>query len=227
MKAPRLLAASVFLLASIGASATVTYTLGGGTGPYLALSGTTGSTCTGTAGADPCSLDGTFASISGGKIFTTGDPSFAALPAGTFGGNFLSAGPTPSNDEPATMTFASPISDIGFLWGSPDTYNLLTVETTMGNVSFTTGSLGFTVQDGDQSFSQYVWFHAKDGAAITALVFDNNPATNAFEVANFSVSAVPEAQTYALMLFGLGALAMFARRRRGAAARGIGGGLAL
>ncbi|HVE49631.1 MAG TPA: PEP-CTERM sorting domain-containing protein [Casimicrobiaceae bacterium] len=56
---------------------------------------------------------------------------------------------------------------------------------------------------------------------ITRLVFDNIPAFNAFETANFSVtrgsgppSAVPEPATYALLLAGLVAVGYVGRRNR-------------
>jgi hypothetical protein len=40
------------------------------------------------------------------------------------------------------------------------------------------------------------------------------PSVDAFEVANFNVTPVPEPETYALMLAGLGALGAALQRRR-------------
>ena len=59
---------------------------------------------------------------------------------------------------------------------------------------------------------------ADAGTDITGLVFANSPSTDAFEVANFSVTAIPEPETYALMLAGLGAVGFMSRRRRRLAA---------
>ena len=68
--------------------------------------------------------------------------------------------------------------------------------------------------DGDQAFSQYVQFSGVGGASITGLTFTNAPETDAFETANYSITAVPEPGTYALMLSGLGVMGYIARRKR-------------
>ena len=79
----------------------------------------------------PCTLTGSVnATIVGGTILNADQP-FADIPKGVIaGGNFLSAGPTTT--EPSTVTFGGGIDYISFLWGSPDTYNTLTVITTAG-----------------------------------------------------------------------------------------------
>jgi len=202
------LVTSAALAASLGAQANVTGTLGGGAGSFLLLSSP--ALCT---SITPCTLTGSVnATIVGGTILNSDQP-FADIPKGAIaGGNFLSAGPTTT--EPSIVTFATGIDYISFLWGSPDLYNGLTVLTTAGDFAFTAAGLGFSVTDGDQSFSQYVQFVASAGTQIMGLSFANSPATDAFEVANFSVTPVPEPETYALMLAGLGALTFVARRRR-------------
>lgn len=139
----------------------------------------------------------------------TSDQPFADIPAGgVSGGTFLAAGPT--SGEPAVLTFQVPISYLSFLWGSPDTYNRLEITSTTGAYDFTVDSLGFAVTDGNQSFSQYVQFTTSPGESILSAKFDNSPAQDAFETANFSVgpvsavlqAAVPEPSTWAMMILG-------------------------
>ena len=80
--------------------------------------------------------------------------------------------------------------------------------TTAGNFAFTAAGLGFSVTNGDQSFSQYVQFTADAGVDILGLAFTNSPKINAFEVANFSVDPrpFPSRRPHVLMLAGLGAV---------------------
>lgn len=158
---------------------------------------------------------GTIATLSGGAVYTSDHPSFAAMPAGLAdGSSFLAAGP--SSGGAATLTFTNGgVSAIGFLWGSPDTYNRLLVTTTGGILTtFGTTTMLFARTDGDQSFSQNVRLTADSGLAITALTFDNLPNNNAFEVANFVVAQVPEPQTYAMLLAGLAVVVFVGVRRK-------------
>ena len=111
------------------------------------------------------------------------------------------------------MTFLNGTAFLGLLWGSPDTYNTLTIRDT-NNVDyvFTTASLGFPVQNGDQSFNQYVQFVASAGTMIASVTFAS--ATDAFETTQFTVTPIPEPETYALMLAGLAALGFVSKRRK-------------
>lgn len=179
------------------ASASVVGSLGTGGGSFLALS---------SAGLN----GGSVATLSGGTVYANDQP-FADIPKGTVT-DFLAAGVLAG--EPATLTFTTPVSYLSFLWGSPDLYNLLTIISTDVTQVFTVASLGFAVTDGNQAFSQYVQFMSAPGSKITGVVFGNTPAQDAFEVANFSVTSVPEVSTYALMLAGLGVIGFVVRRRR-------------
>lgn len=193
-----LLAATLAVMPS-AANAALVGSLGGGAGPFLDLSSA------GLAG-------GSVATLSGGTVYSSDQP-FADLPQGTvFGGDFLAAGPIAG--ATATLNFTAPVSYLSFLWGSPDTYNVLTLVTNQASYTFNVANLAFSVTDGNQSFSQYVQFTASLGETISSVGFTNAPNFNAFEAANFSVTAVPEPATWGMMLVGFGMIGATARYRR-------------
>lgn len=205
MKVWKIVLAALPLALAAPAQAQVIGSLGHSDDPFSSLSG---------AGLD----GGALATLSGGTIYHADQP-FADIPAGgVFENTFLAAGPTSGNV--ATLTFTAPVDYLSFLWGSPDTYNRLLVNSTTGSYAFTASGLGFAVTDGTQSFSQYVQFAVSaPGELITSVVFSNTPTTDAFEVANFRVgSAVPEPATWAMLLLGFGALGGALRRRAAAPA---------
>jgi hypothetical protein len=193
-----LLAAAVFAVPST-AHAALVGSLGGGTGPFRTLT---------SAGLD----GGAVATLTGGTVYTTDQP-FADVPGTDIAGRaFLAAGVQAG--QPAVLTFTNPTTYVSFLWGSPDTYNRLSLTTNVATYAFDVANLGFAIRDGNQAFSQYVQFAATAGETISSLSFGNVPATDAFEVANFTVTAVPEPATWGMMLLGFGMVAGAARYRR-------------
>jgi len=75
-----------------------------------------------------------------------------------------------------------------------------------------------TPPNGDQSYSRYFNLFAGSGEVITRVEFLSN--TNAFETDNhaFLAAPVPEPETYAMMLAGLGLMGAIVRRRKRQAA---------
>lgn len=163
------------------------------------------------------------ANVIGGALYTTDQLPNAAIPFNATPlkstvGTWLAAGPSNTNNGggSATVSFAGGTSFVSFLWGSPDMYNALSVTTTAGTTtSFTSASFPGVVFAGNQEYASYLGLNG-NGDLITSVTF-SSPITNAFEASNFSVTTpVPEPETYALMLAGLGMLGFIARRRKSA-----------
>lgn len=195
-------AAILTVMGAAPASAQVTGTLANSGSNFLTLSSTGLSNGTSTV-----------ATLLGGTVYN-GDKPFADQPAGSiFGGTFLAAGPT--SGSPATLLFTTATNFLGFLWGSPDTYNQLTINSTTGSQTFTAAGLGFPVTNGSQSVSQYVQFRSDANSLINSVSFNNVPSIDAFESANFSITTpVPEPATWAMMLVGFGGIGFAMRRRK-------------
>ena len=122
-------------------------------------------------------------------------------PVGSTVASYSVLSPSSGFSDTATVNFASPITSFTFLWGSPDSYNLLSD----GTVSVT----GSTFSSGTGNNAESTLYTFVDAMGFNSLTFSTTGV--AFEVA---VSPVPEPETYALLLAGLGALGFVIRRRK-------------
>ena len=152
-----------------------------------------------------------------GAIYNSTQDGVTAVPTG-YSGSFWSVGTSPeAQTGPGTVTFSTGVKYVGFLWGSSDAYNSI-VYTVLNTVTHLTSTITFTGLDaptgnGDQSVSSYFEVFADANEEILGVSLTSTK--NAFETANwsYSVTAVPEADTYAMMLAGLGLMGAIARRR--------------
>ena len=165
-------------------------------------------------------LGGVTYSYSGGALFNFDGTS--SLPSGTSArpvgstDNFWSIGPSPiAQQGPGIVSLGAGVSYYGFLWGSPDPSGWNTVSFYDGNTLLQSfdGNAVLNPANGNQSFARYFNVFAGAGENITKVTFSAN--TNAFETDNHAfIASVPEPETYAMMLAGLGLLGFLARRRK-------------
>jgi hypothetical protein len=170
-------------------------------------------------------LGGVTYSYSGGALFNFDGSSslpngISARPVGSTG-NFWSIGPNPSAQQgPGVVHLGGGVKYYGFLWGSPDAngWNSLSFFDASTQLGLTLDGSAIKIPpNGDQSYAKYFNVFADPGEVITEVRFSAN--RNAFETDNHAfISAVPEPETYAMLLTGLGLMGFVARRRKQRAA---------
>ncbi len=141
--------------------------------------------------------------------FTTSTPALAMEVTGSVP-NFYLQPMGSSGTYLEVATGGSATIDLGgatsfsFLWGSPDASNMINID----GVNFTgSGLLGATA---NSSNANTQWVTVTDETGMTSFTITTGQI--AFEMA--VAAPVPEPETYALMLAGLGAMAFVARRRK-------------
>ncbi|MDP3818946.1 MAG: FxDxF family PEP-CTERM protein [Methylotenera sp.] len=198
------------LFAATSASAALTVTIGG---TAVANEGLKSSV----AGAITTDFNANLlnpANYTGGAVKNgsqSGD--WASPPSDT--SNYFSVGP--STTASATIAFSGLQSYFGYYGGSPDDYNFVDFYNGQNKIAtfdgITLANLASVTHDGDQSVGSYWNFTAgNSGDYFNSVVLRS--ASNAFETDNHAVLAVPEPETYAMMLAGLGLMGFVARRRK-------------
>ncbi len=139
----------------------------------------------------------------------------AARPPGSTG-DYYSVGKNGVQQGVGTVTFSKGLSYFGFLWGSPDTYNSFSVFSGSTLLGTFDGTAIKVPANGDQSYARFFNVFAAPGQAITSVTFTSHG--NAFETDNHAftamTTAVPEPETYAMLLAGLGLLGAAVRRKK-------------
>ena len=158
-------------------------------------------------------------SITGGAVYTTpSQTNISAVPAGSTG-NYYSVGISPvAQQGPGIVTLADAVGYYGFLWGSVDSYNTVTLLNGSTIVKSFTGDQ-FNPNDGDQGLSIYLNIFADNASEFfNTIVFESS--NNAFETDNHAyASAVPVPAALPLLASALGAFGIARRRNKAKAAK--------
>ena len=126
----------------------------------------------------------------------------------------------PSDGTPGVMDLSSfgDIFDVSFIWGSVDAFNTLEFIDAGGVALATfTGSDIFNPANGSQldpNLNPLVRFNLSGAHVASVAGLRLSSTSNAFETDNFTINAVPEPATWAMMLVGFGAVGFGMRRRR-------------
>lgn len=154
-------------------------------------------------------------SYSGGNIVSGNSSGVYAAPPGDLS-HYLTVGPS----TPATATFGGAgASYFGFLLGSPDAYNSISFTDSKGLVTTLTGSQLVTGTippinaDGNQGNQLYFNVWSSAGTTFKSVTFNSTSYAMETDNHSFILAAVPEPETYAMLLAGLGLVGFAARRR--------------
>ena len=154
-----------------------------------------------------------YAFTAGNVTTATGTTGNAAAPAG----DMTMYGYVSSTLSPNYATLSTPnVRTISFYWGSVDGFNSVDVLGAGGSLLTTISGGNLPLDNGNQSLgltNRRVFITAGPGENITGLTFRSTGV--AFEFDTIAASgAVPEPQTWALLIAGFGMVGLAARRRR-------------
>lgn len=147
-----------------------------------------------------------------------------AQPLGSTG-SYFSAGPSTSNPSTIFLNGLGDIFTLSFIWGSIDDYNTLVFTDSAGTAlvgpqyTFTGSEIAAmipAIANGNQTANDtnpIVTFSFSGGDQSLVRGMQLYSTRNAFELDNIAVNAVPEPATWAMMLFGFGAVGFGMRRR--------------
>ena len=151
--------------------------------------------------------------VSGGAIFSASIPDITAKPVGSVG-NFYSVGASPGQEGPGIFNLGGDVNYFGFLWGSVDKHNVVTLLNN-GVAVFGFDGTDFVPSTGDQSQSIYVNIFGGDGEFFDEIQFATGSI--AFEIDNAGYSTVPVPAALPLMASALGLFGLSRRKNKVAA----------
>jgi len=160
----------------------------------------------------------TYDNTPGALIAYPGNSGYAALPPADSSAFFFSVGATHGQPSTSGVTFGgNGVSYFGYYMGSPDSYNIVTLyhgNTVLG--TYNGGDMATAAShmaNGDQGVGFFVNYNTTGGDTITRVTFSSN--TDAFETDNhaYVMAPVPEPETYAMLLAGLGMIGLLRRRK--------------
>ena len=148
--------------------------------------------------------------VSGGAIFFDSITNITAKPTGSTGG-FYSVGASPGQEGPGIFNLGGDVNYFGFLWGSVDTHNVVTLFNN-GLSVFSFNGEAFQPHDGDQSQSIYVNIFGGNGEFFDEIQFSTGGI--AFEIDNAGYSTVPVPAALPLMASALGLFGLSRRKNK-------------